>query len=998
MALDKTNLPISFAQGVDTKTDRKQVLPGKLLSLENGVFQTTNSIIKRNGYAALSTSTIDGSTISNNVGLASFRDSLFAVNNGASYTYSPNAAKWSNSRGPYYPVTVTQSQGGNVEAFYADSVYDSASGLMCTVTASLSYGLGSIEYIIKDLANDTLVYKKIIGALSLLAPHVFKLGSYFVITYVDGSNNLVYRSIPISNPSSLGSQTTIAATGSSPGNFGAYPAQYYEGLVNNNILYIGYPDGGSTANTSLRTINSSFVVSSATTISSANCTLGLGMCADASNNIWFGTNDGTTIKTFAFPNNLGTSIVGVTNVASRTGGVNMTGVALAVLPGTSTKIRFFYEQCTTSEIDNPWILRYSDILYSGNPTISVTASNKDYLVGGHLFSKPFTYNSKLYITATFYDGATVSLYLVEADVASTTTENDVRVLAKMFSQNVLPLDISTISIYPLVNFIATSSSAFSAYINQIAGNCSYGTIDFSHTPVFAELGNGLHVTGGFLYLFDGNQLAEHNFFTSPSDDYIAVSNSGAGSVPTGTYYYAITYEWIDNSGQIHYSGVGASSAIVLGSASKVLIKYPLLRLTNKTDNIYIGIYRSNDGLNYYLLPGTGVNGTTFNFKGSTSCGSFYDDNSAAFLNDGPRLLYTSGGVLPNISVPACTYIANYKKRLIVIPSEQPTTWWYSQEITPSQYGSIGTPVQFSEELIGTADERGGGITGVIQLDDKLVLFKKSSIFVVQGDGPAPNGSQNDFTPAQLIASDTGATSGQSLVLMPNGIMYQSAKGIYLLDRSISVSYLGAPVEAYNSYNVVSAKMIYNLNQIRFGLSSGVALVYNYLFNQWSVFTNHSMTQAAIFQQKYTYSSSAGVCYQETPGVYSDAGTDISMKLTTSWLSFAQLQGFQRVYKLLLLGEYYTPHILKITVAVDFIPTIVQTTQIICNATTVNPSTLYQWRYFFERQKCQSLQFTIEDLPVSVGVALGQGYAISNMAFEVGTKKGLVKKPAANSVG
>jgi hypothetical protein len=45
-----------LAQGVDTKTDEKQVVAGKLLELENGVFTKLKAIQKRNGYRALGTS------------------------------------------------------------------------------------------------------------------------------------------------------------------------------------------------------------------------------------------------------------------------------------------------------------------------------------------------------------------------------------------------------------------------------------------------------------------------------------------------------------------------------------------------------------------------------------------------------------------------------------------------------------------------------------------------------------------------------------------------------------------------------------------------------------------------------------------------------------------------------------------------------------------------------------------------------------------------------
>ena len=52
MALQKTNVSLSFKQGLDTKTDPKQVVFGKLLNLQNGKFISPTQIKKRNGYQA----------------------------------------------------------------------------------------------------------------------------------------------------------------------------------------------------------------------------------------------------------------------------------------------------------------------------------------------------------------------------------------------------------------------------------------------------------------------------------------------------------------------------------------------------------------------------------------------------------------------------------------------------------------------------------------------------------------------------------------------------------------------------------------------------------------------------------------------------------------------------------------------------------------------------------------------------------------------------------
>lgn len=59
MPLSKQIIPIVFSQGVDTKTDKKSVVPGKLIALENGRFVSRNKIQTRNGFEALGSTIIE---------------------------------------------------------------------------------------------------------------------------------------------------------------------------------------------------------------------------------------------------------------------------------------------------------------------------------------------------------------------------------------------------------------------------------------------------------------------------------------------------------------------------------------------------------------------------------------------------------------------------------------------------------------------------------------------------------------------------------------------------------------------------------------------------------------------------------------------------------------------------------------------------------------------------------------------------------------------------
>jgi hypothetical protein len=310
--------------------------------------------------------------------------------------------------------------------------------------------------------------------------------------------------------------------------------------------------------------------------------------------------------------------------------------------------------------------------------------------------------------------------------------------------------------------------------------------------------------------------------------------------------------------------------------------------------------------------------------------------------------------------------------------------------------------------VKTVDPRGGFITSIATIDDKLLVFKNSQIFYIVGQGPTNTGLNNDLSDAILITTDAGCIDPRSVVGSPVGILFKSRKGIYLIDRSLAVVYIGAAVEAYNSDNITSATLSADVNQVRFTLESGVTLVYDYFVQQWGVFTNSHAVDSLIWNGSTMLLRADGKVLEETSGVYTDDGQPIHLKLATSWFSFAQVQGFQRVRRAELLGAWKSPHQLKISVCYDFDDTVVQ--EVLVNSTT--PTTfggaspygagsyggqfqLYQWRIDLARQKCQAVKFIIEDLPSVTGS--GEGLSLSSLAFEVGAKQGLNKVPASQIV-
>jgi hypothetical protein len=257
-------------------------------------------------------------------------------------------------------------------------------------------------------------------------------------------------------------------------------------------------------------------------------------------------------------------------------------------------------------------------------------------------------------------------------------------------------------------------------------------------------------------------------------------------------------------------------------------------------------------------------------------------------------------------------------------------------------------------------------------------------------------------------------------------MFKSAKGFYLMNRSLQLEYIGYDVEIYNFQTVTSAIMVEDRNQVRFLTDSGLTLVYDYLYKQWSTFTNHEGADATMWKNIYTYLRMDGAVWSENEGSYIDNNTSIKLKIRTPWIKIVQgprgqasalgPQSFFRIRRFAILGRYASKHILQVGVGYDYRPDIQSTFYFDTQNSLTGPAgqygndayygetspyggdggadIVYQFRARTVRQKCESIQFVIEDIPQPTN---GESYGITDLSIEVGLKKGINKMGALKTV-
>lgn len=1019
-ALNKQPVSINFGKGLDLKSDPYQLNISNFLALSNSVFTTTGRLTKRNGFANITDLPDSLETT-----LTTFSGNLVATGSNL-YAFSQDTNQWYN-KGIIQPVQLNTLPLIRVSTSQqSPDLAVAPSGLCC-----LAYVDNSVAYYqISDSSTGQQIIARTALPSTAANPRAFQLGNYFIVTFmatVSAAPHLQYVAIPINNPSSPSAAINIDSTVASL-------TTGYDGYVVNNTLYLAW--SGSSTTVRLRSINAALVQSSAVTVSGSHTSTLMAVTADNYNPaapiIWITFWDSTSHNMYAIAYNQSftqilaphalltgvTSLVEVTSVASNglltvfyetNNAYGPTGAT----PDISAVQTDFISKVTCTQagtvVGPSVILRGvglgSKAFIAPSGTIYVMAAYGD--INSDVSSPSpdqYTYFlidslGNIYERLAYSNGGGYAATQVLPSVSLQNGEYYLPYLYADFlttvNKNTTAAGITTSSIYTQygVNLATFSINSTNQYSNEIAG--------------------ALHLTGGQLWEYDGVRPVEHGFHVWP--DNVAVKTAtGSGAITAQQYFYQFCYEWTDNAGMLHRSAPSIPITITTTTSSSTNTIYvPTLRLTYKVapNPVRIVGYRWSAGQQVYYqftsVTSPTLNDPTVDYVTIT-------DTLADSSILGNAIIYTTGGVVEDVAAPASIASALFNNRLWLIDAEDRNLLWYSKQVIEA------TPVEMSDLLTlyvaPTAGAQGstGPCTALSAMDDKLIIFKADAMYYINGIGPDNTGANSGYSDPVYITSSVGCSNPNSIVLMPNGIMFQSDKGIWLLGRDLSTNYIGAPVESYNVQTVQSATAIPGTNQVRFILESGTTLVYDYYFAQWSTFTNVNAISATLYQSFHTYLNAFGQVYQESPGTYLDGSTPVLMSLTTAWINIAGLQGYERFYSMNLLGTYYTPFFLDGTIAYDYNSSALEAIQIYPNDYAPNwggeanwgsgkawggPGNVFSARMFPSKQKCESFQITLTEIyDNSYGQAAGQGLSLSGILLLCGVKKGTRTQSAARTFG
>jgi len=986
MPLNKQTLNIPFALGLDTKSDPWQLSPGNFLVLENTVFVKGKSLQKRNGFDTL-VNLPEGSEATT---LTTYKSNLTAIGNSL-FALSDASDQWI-SKGRIQPISLSVQS--TVRTPYSVTAVDSAissNNLCCTVFLD---GDGSYKYQISDYGTGETLVNATAIAPNANQVRVFFLGNYFVITFLrPTANRLSYIAIPctgitsVVGPVDLSAQVFSATTG-------------YDGYVVNNTLYVawnGSDVGGAiriTRLTSLLTQLNTLVISgyTATRMSVTAYMPGSGLPT-----IWVTAYNGTDAYSWSIDNALTTASAARHTITTTTS-TTLTSVADA------TGLTLFYQVTNTYS----YSADRTDYIKKVTCSVSGTVGTPSIIHrDAGLASKAFYVNDVVYMLLAHNGTNQPTYFLVDSTGAMLSMlaySNGAGYMTTQVlpSANVAGNVIQIGYLYKTLVIPVNKSQGVAAPNNVYAQiGCNLVTFNLSSSNLQnVEIGQSLNISGGLLWMYDGVKPVEQGFSMWP-DEILATPSVGVGSLAAQQYYYQVTYEWTDGQGLIHRSAPSIPVSVNLAAPNNtVTLNIPTLRFTLKGNNVRIVIYRwSQNQQTYYQITSI-----TMPLLNDTSVDSVtYTDTYADSAILGNTILYTTGGVVENIVPPGTSVMTLFNNRLFLLSDEDPNNIWYSKQVLEQ------TPVEMSDlftiYVAPTSSSQGssGIITALATMDDKLIIFKSNSIYYLTGNGPDITGANNDFSEPVFITSTAGCINPHSIVYTPEGLFFQSNKGIWRLGRNLSTDYIGAPVEQFNNKPISSGTAIPNTNEVRLSTEVGVSM--------------------AIYKGLQTVLNANGEVLQETPGKYLDTaklgqmllydyyyqqwGTfnivsgPTTFSLTTAWFNLAGVQGFERSYWMTLLGQYVSPHKLNISIAYDYNPSPSQNVLLTSSNHSENfgndpyygtsspfggPGNVEQWRIFLNKQKCQSFQVTITEIfDPQYGTEPGFGIQLTGLNLIIGAK-------------
>lgn len=910
MALIDEEQFIPLGGPLDTETDEKVLQVGGVPFLKNAIPIKRGEYGKRPGSDVLPTSLTPGT---GNLGsawqLASYRGALINLQRAPTTdpigAYSPNAQQWSRV-GTTGTQALASGLRGPVSVSRTPLAGDAATNIPGDVAASGGYvfvthtDANSVtRFYVLDGDTNQVVYRwKVTGIGGISQPRILVVNGYVSLLYFDGGGSRIMASVwQISALDSGSGAPTIygVSAADAVGIFDAVVATAttlavaYRQSANQTWRVDFTPSTGATSSVQIRTtapasINPSLAIAWLSDFAGSG-KLGVITAGPAGLQVQWNLTGGTPVSTYVL--DVGAT-VNVSHVTGHTTSNNATGEFMVL-----------YDIASTTDYQ----------LKVGQRTVAGGIAAGLWLRSVGISSRTFTSAGSYYVLVDYrYTGTTqASYFLMQVPTDALANPNPAPQARVAVWQAVTTF--SAASNLPSVVAAAVGYvvpvSTVRPELATLATAIELVTIQFN--PVLGtpkEAIDGLIVPGGVAGLFDGLNYVGYGFDLFPEVAALTQGTGGALTL-TATYWFQTVYARVDANGRVHRSAPSVPVAILLtGSNNRVTVAAVCNRFTDQ--KIKIEIYRTlaneTEPFQYTGSIDNDPNNVTV---------SFVDTHADTVVAAG-AFIYTTGDVPENELPPGFSSVAVFDNRIWGVSMDNPQELWFSQEIEP------GIAPGFNEANIVTVADEHGPITAIAAFEGKLAVFKRDLIF-----GIATAASGGPVYTAQVVATGPGTTNPQSVAVCKEGVFFESTQDksrISLLNLGFSVDYIGRPVQAYTS-PITAAVFLAAKGQVRLYTASMIVLVYDLVYRVWLVWD-----YAADPDAGFTCATEHGGTAAFVPGgstvwvdsaAYQDSGGDYEVAMESPPLSMNGLEGFERLRKLLGVGESVSDHTLNVTLYRDF---------------------------------------------------------------------------------
>lgn len=963
------------ASGVNETKDPRQMQPGEMTTLENLVFRRDGTLDKRYGYTQ-----IDAGELHTCKRLAVFRNELLALDGANLWSYSPAKGKFISLDQTPEPL-VTHEPAISIAGLINSSAVEQSNGYR---VYSWTTNPGALLYAaVVDVATGSFVIPPTqLDTASTSSTRIVVVGTTAVV--LGGQNASIWGySVSLANPVSFSAGVKVSAAAVPTGTvFGA--------TALNDRFAVVYELGGN--NLEIKTWTSALtLIATGTQAVAVNTFTAIGAKGTTGETIWAAFVPAGTNQVYGIgfnPTTLATTVAR-TAMQAHTDAVDQLGVERVsatqaiVLSGSPACAQ--WEQITTAAA-----------VGTNRTQWNVQVRSAPFIAGGLVWALMMVAGS--------------SYVLVDLVAADTTTAN---LVGRPVSVNAPRLASAlTLSIHaPAVVSIGSSKYIFVAPLLQSGlrrNGIEVFTADFASSKRWApaQLGSLMQLGGA---QYDGFEVFETGFVQAPTIN--SIIDAGVGVVTAGSHNYVAVYEWIDLQGVRHQSAPSAPFLLAAAGGRQYTINVGTVTLTRRqrvvaagtfAQSVYIVIYRTMAGLTTYFRESSDPPTATNDLNAASV--NIGDNIADTTLNDGLHTtLYTSGGVLDNVCPPSFVHCCSHKNRLWGLADDE-RTGWFSQPFDP------GTAPGWNEQNTFRVDDTPNKLTGFASYLDKLIVFTAREIYVVYGDGPSLSGLGSDLSIPQLISASIGCIDPRSIVEGEDGLYFQSLRGIEMLTLSLETVFVGDAISTTTATypTCMGAAIVPGQSHVRFSFvsaSTGKVPTWDFRRQRWC---NISLTNMLLLNGTLDYAASSIVYHPiygcvvslEAPGqayvwredatLYTDMQAFVRSTWETGWIKVSDLQGYQRILAVMVLGERFTAHAMTIEVATDYGAYGTQSPA--WTNAQLSPLSLEQLRVTPKNQLSESIRIRGKDSTDGT-IGTGQSAAFNAIALEVLQEQGLRKQLA-----